>query len=236
MRTRLRIFSQLIEAVIVVAQSAIGYRRVAILAIGIMLLNACGGLDAPRSPATAATDTAPVPTAVAVTQAPRLISSVAPAQATATYVPMQVVATMEATFAPLVVTADMTPTVTIIPLIIKEQVLQVELASTNEQRNHGYMGRTSIPDGTGMLFVFANDQQLNFWMRDTPTALSIAFVDAQKQILNIADMQPFDDRTIHKSVGLARYALEVPQGWFTTHGIQGGDVLEFSLPEGIVIE
>ena len=50
------------------------------------------------------------------------------------------------------------------------------------------MGRTTIPEGTGMLFVFANDQQLNFWMRDTPTPLSIAFVDAQKRILNIAEM------------------------------------------------
>jgi uncharacterized membrane protein (UPF0127 family) len=72
-------------------------------------------------------------------------------------------------------------------------------------------------------------------MRDTPLPLSIAFVDSQKRILNMADMQPFDDRTIHPSQGMALYALEVNQGWFAEHGIQAGDTLEFELPPDVEV-
>jgi len=99
-----------------------------------------------------------------------------------------------------------------------------ELAKTPEERQHGYMGRKNIPDGTGMLFIFENEQILSFWMKNTPHPLSIAFIDSKGKIRNIYDMKPFSLAETVSTVS-CRYALEVPQGWFAKNNINTGDFL-----------
>ena len=100
-----------------------------------------------------------------------------------------------------------------------------EMAVTSEQRQHGFMERKTIPDGTGMLFVFENDQILSFWMKNTPHPLSIAYIDRNGTIQNIFDMTPYSLATIVSTVSV-RYALEVPQGWFERAGVRVGDTLQ----------
>jgi len=63
---------------------------------------------------------------------------------------------------------------------------------------------------------------LSFWMKNTPAPLSIAFIDSHGTILNIRDMEPNDETTLHRSQGDALYALEVREGWFTEQGIKAG--------------
>ena len=99
-----------------------------------------------------------------------------------------------------------------------------EFAIKAEDRNFGFMKRKNIPDGTGMLFVFENEQILSFWMKDTPHPLSIAFIDSRGKIRNIYDMKPFSLASIQSTVS-CRYALEVPQGWFAKNNIQTGDTI-----------
>lgn len=103
-----------------------------------------------------------------------------------------------------------------------------EIADTEESRTYGFMNRKNIPDGTGMLFVFEYDQILSFWMKNTPTALSIAYITSDGYIKNIFDMQPFSLSSV-VSTGYVRYALEVPKGWFEKVGIKTGDkiILDF---------
>ena len=101
-------------------------------------------------------------------------------------------------------------------------VVSAEVARTEAERNRGFMERRHIPDGTGMLFVFENDQILSFWMKNTPTPLSIAFISSDGRIKDIFDMTPYSLAPVQSS-GYARYALEVPQGWFMRTGIQVGD-------------
>lgn len=103
--------------------------------------------------------------------------------------------------------------------------VKAEIAEKPEERNRGFMFRKSIPDGTGMLFVFENDQILSFWMKNTPHPLSIAYIDYKGQIRDIFDMKPFSEANITSTVSV-RYALEVPQGWFGKAGIKTGDFLE----------
>jgi uncharacterized protein len=114
------------------------------------------------------------------------------------------------------------PTVT---MMVGARPLQVEVARTTAQRERGLMFREALPEGQGMLFVYEHDQDLAFWMHNTRIPLSIAFLDADGRILNIADMQPEDD-TIHRSSGVARYALEVNQGWFARQGITVGETVQ----------
>jgi hypothetical protein len=126
-------------------------------------------------------------------------------------------------------------TTTTIPLTIAGHQLQAELATTPEQRSRGLMFREDLPENGGMLFVFPQTRQVSFWMKNTPLPLSIAFLDADKRILNIVDMEPFDE-TSHPSAGPARYALEVHQGWFAERGIEAGMVCEFQLPANVPVQ
>jgi uncharacterized membrane protein (UPF0127 family) len=122
-----------------------------------------------------------------------------------------------------------------IPVRINGAVVQAELAATSTQRSQGLMGRTSVPDTAGMLFLFAQDQVLDFWMKDTPIDLSIAFIDADRRIINIEPMTANDLSSI-TSARPARYALEVRRGWFADRGIAAGALVEFTLPVGLRID
>lgn len=112
---------------------------------------------------------------------------------------------------------------------IGDAVLTVEIAKTHESRAKGLMGRTELADGHGMLFIYDSPQRLVFWMKNTLIPLSIAFFDADKEIINILDMDPPLGSTLvnYRSTAPARYALEVPQGWFEKHGIERGAKFSF---------
>jgi uncharacterized protein len=109
------------------------------------------------------------------------------------------------------------------------QELTVEVARTEAQREQGLMGRKDLGPRDGMIFVFDRDDHLSFWMKDTPTALSIAFLSSDGKVLEIADMQPFSEKTIRSRLS-ARYALEMRQGAFAELGIREGDT--FTFPAG----
>ncbi|MDR1788463.1 MAG: DUF192 domain-containing protein [Treponema sp.] len=103
----------------------------------------------------------------------------------------------------------------------KQTPLEVEVAETPEERQKGLMFRKSLADGKGMLFIFEQDQVLGFWMKNTLIPLSIAFIAGDGTILEIRDMEPQSLRPV-QSRRSARYALEVPQGWFTRADIHPG--------------
>lgn len=103
--------------------------------------------------------------------------------------------------------------------------LTVEIASSPEQKMRGLMYRDSMADDHGMLFVYTDDAERSFWMRDTRIPLSIAYLDSTGRVIHIADMQPLDTKGV-PSKGPARYALEVNQGWFGRNGVEVGDKVE----------
>ena len=42
----------------------------------------------------------------------------------------------------------------------------VEVADNDKLRSLGFMGRTDIPEGTGMLFIWNDEAYRNFWMKN----------------------------------------------------------------------
>ncbi|MDR1904925.1 MAG: DUF192 domain-containing protein [Treponema sp.] len=102
--------------------------------------------------------------------------------------------------------------------------IRAEIAKTKEQQEQGLMYRESLADGEGMLFVYTKDQIMRFWMKNTLIDLSIAFIASGGNILEIRDLQKGDLSTV-TSTRSARYALEVPRGWFTRESIRPGDRL-----------
>ncbi len=99
--------------------------------------------------------------------------------------------------------------------------LVVEVAATEAQRRKGMMGRPSVGPDEAMLFVFLREDNLAFWMKDTLVDLDLAYLGADGTILQIEHMAARNTDGVF-SRAPARYALEVPAGWFAAHGIAVG--------------
>jgi uncharacterized membrane protein (UPF0127 family) len=99
--------------------------------------------------------------------------------------------------------------------------LFVEVVDTPEERGRGLMFRQSMPENQGMLFVFEQEGDYSFHMKDTPLPLSIAFVEGGGDIIETEDMQPMTE-DLHSPDEPYLYAIEVNQGWFARNGIKAG--------------
>jgi hypothetical protein len=100
--------------------------------------------------------------------------------------------------------------------------LVVEIADTAEARARGLMGRMLRDDSAGMLFLFERPEPQVFWMRATPGALDIIFLDAEKRVLNIArNTTPMSDTT-YASAGPAQFVVEVRAGFAGRFGLREG--------------
>ena len=107
---------------------------------------------------------------------------------------------------------------------IGSQTLTVEIADTPEKSAQGLMHRKTLPEGTGMIFIFPDEEPRSFWMKNTFVPLSIGFFNSKRELIDIQDMAPASsemqqDFPTYPSKGPAQYALEVPQGWFSKHKV-----------------
>ena len=103
-------------------------------------------------------------------------------------------------------------------------MVKAEIARTSAQQQQGLMHRKVLKDGEAMLFIFERDEILSFWMKNTLIPLSIAYITSDGRILEIYDMEPGNLNPVYSSRS-ARYALEVPKGWFSRAGLGVGDRL-----------
>ncbi|MFN2348674.1 MAG: DUF192 domain-containing protein [Thioalkalivibrio sp.] len=110
----------------------------------------------------------------------------------------------------------------VVELRIGSQTLKAELADSESTRQLGLMYRESLPKDHGMLFVWPEPARYAMWMHNTPLPLSVAFIDADGRIVNIARMEPHTTK-IHEASEDVIYALEMKQGWFQRRGIGAGD-------------
>ena len=110
--------------------------------------------------------------------------------------------------------------------------LRLELALTETQKQMGFMERTSLAEGSGMLFVYDSTQasDAGFWMYRTRIPLDIAFLDSAGVIRSVRAMVPCTTdipqgcKTYTPDVPY-RHALEMSEGYFAKHGIGVGDSL-----------
>ena len=103
-------------------------------------------------------------------------------------------------------------------------LMDVQVASTTEQRATGLMFRQEMPQGEGMLFVFEEATPQCFWMKNTLLPLTAAFIADDGTIVNLANMKP-QTTDSHCSAKPVRYVLEMNLGWFERKGIKAGSRL-----------
>ena len=104
--------------------------------------------------------------------------------------------------------------------------LFLEVADDPEERAVGLMGRESLGHDRGMLFVYANDQILSFWMKGTLIPLDIIFIDGNSVVVDVQTMRPEHETApnlpITPSAAPARYAIEVNEGVAAECSIEPG--------------
>jgi uncharacterized membrane protein (UPF0127 family) len=105
------------------------------------------------------------------------------------------------------------------------------VAETALQRQRGLMGVTDLGVADGMAFVYDDPTNGQFWMRDTPLPLSIAFFADDGRFVSAEDMQPCltgpPNACLRYSAARPYVtAIEVPQGGLADLGIGPGSRLE----------
>lgn len=101
-------------------------------------------------------------------------------------------------------------------------VVEAEVAATGPQRTRGLMWRTELSAGKGMLFIFAAEQPLSFWMRNTLIPLDMIFIDKKLRITGIVKNAEPKTMTSRGVDAPSLYVLEVPGGWADKTGLQAG--------------
>ncbi|MYG81276.1 MAG: DUF192 domain-containing protein [Gemmatimonadetes bacterium] len=119
-------------------------------------------------------------------------------------------------------------------VIFGNDTVHAEVAATPSARERGLMGRDSIPDRTGMLFVFPDREERLVWMKDTHIALDMAVFDERNRVVAIKQLDPLDE-SLTDSAAPTSLLLEVRQGWFAERGIVVGAVAEVVFGPGLQI-
>jgi hypothetical protein len=98
--------------------------------------------------------------------------------------------------------------------------VKAEVARSDDDRARGLMGRTALAKGRGMIFVFEGDEPRSFWMKNVPFDIDIGFFDAKGAYVSHTTMRgtsPLQRESAlqsYPSAGPAKYAVEVPEGFF----------------------
>jgi len=103
-------------------------------------------------------------------------------------------------------------------------LIRAEVATTFEARAQGLMFRKYLGPNEGMLFVFPQAEAHCMWMMNTLIPLSVAFLDAEGNIVSISEMQPQTEIS-HCATAPAKFALEMSGGWFAAKGLKPGAAL-----------
>ena len=110
----------------------------------------------------------------------------------------------------------------------------VEVADDPDERARGLMFREHMPSAAGMLFVFPEPKQANFWMKNTPLPLDIIFADETGTVTRVQqNAVPFSETLIDGGPGVA-HVLEINGGLAGPMGIAPGTVMRHpAIPAGL---
>jgi uncharacterized protein len=107
---------------------------------------------------------------------------------------------------------------------IGKRTFVLEVADTPATQEHGLMERDSMPADHGMIFVFPEEQERGFWMKNTRFPLDILFVDSAGKVVSIHHMRAYDLSTTPSDYP-AKYAIELNAGAAADASVQPGDKL-----------
>jgi uncharacterized membrane protein (UPF0127 family) len=120
------------------------------------------------------------------------------------------------------------------PISVGGHVASLQVALTEGEQHRGLMQRPDLGRDEGMVFVNFPPQRENYWMKDCPEALDIAFAGKDGVITEIYPLYPNDLRTVTSIGDQLVYAVELPQGWFAANGVRTGASIDVAAVEAAI--
>lgn len=109
-------------------------------------------------------------------------------------------------------------------IFIENLAVEVSIANTEEERRQGLSNVESIGELEGKLFVFDEEGQYGFWMRDMRFPIDIIFINDDFEIVEIVEnVSPDTFPRTFTSEEPARFVLETNAFFVQSFRIQEGD-------------
>lgn len=108
----------------------------------------------------------------------------------------------------------------------------VELAQLPSELERGLQYRESLAKNAGMLFIFSDNVEAAFWMKNTLIPLDMIWIDQDQKIVHVEkNAAPCLQAECPTYGGqkTARYVLEVNAGFADANNLNVGDRATFSL-------
>ncbi len=106
--------------------------------------------------------------------------------------------------------------------------LDIEIADDDYSTQTGLMYRNSMAENQAMLFIFPDEQQRSFYMKNTEIPLDIIYFNSKKEIVSIQkNAKPYDETSL-PSQAVSQYVLEVNAGLSDSWNLELGDTFGYS--------
>ncbi len=120
-------------------------------------------------------------------------------------------------------------------IMVNETPFSVEMAVTEDEKANGLSGRESLPDNSGMWFIFDEPGLHKFWMQGMEFPLDFIFVDeGMKVVCVFPNASPDSTALVPPSSDCATpytYVLEVNAGKVEQNNIKAGDLVQKQIGE-----
>jgi uncharacterized membrane protein (UPF0127 family) len=101
--------------------------------------------------------------------------------------------------------------------------IDIEIADDESKREVGMMGRRTMEERQGMLFIFEQEEMASFWMKNTIVPLDMLFINKLGEIVTVCkNTTPFSEQS-YSATAPALFVLEVNAGFADRFGIKVGD-------------
>ena len=107
-----------------------------------------------------------------------------------------------------------------------KKFFSVGIAETDEKHEKGLMYCRKMEKDQGLFFIFDNDRQRFFWMKNTTIELAVIFIDRDFNVVAVRRGVPLSKTTL-PSVKPVRYVLEV--NWEAGKTVLPGDKVRLKM-------
>ena len=116
----------------------------------------------------------------------------------------------------------------------KGQIFQLEIASTPEQWVRGLMFRKSLPENSGMLFMYPREDYYAIWMKNCFIPLDLIWLDSKGRVIYIVENAPpckKEPCPVYEPMMKARFVIELKSGSVKKLHLKLGDRIAIILPQ-----
>lgn len=109
---------------------------------------------------------------------------------------------------------------------VDDKTYSVLIADNPFEQMRGLMGRSSLGYDEGMLFIYEENRNVSFWMKNVSFPLDMIFLNQCGRVIQIHENAQAHDTTVILSVEPVRAVLELQAGASKRDEIRVGDLVE----------